>query len=183
MAMTRLDNMPALKEFVMRYTPFAVALSLFAAVSSSALLGAGYEPDPRAQALVAEGRAALEAGDTQAAIDAFEAALVVDPAYSQVYVDLADAARADGLQGKAIHYYREALERDPENIAAISGEGAALAEKGALDNARRNLARLENLCGSTCMETRELAAAIEAGPVERVMTAEAVSPDSAVTAN
>lgn len=167
----------------MRFTPAAVALSLFAAVSSSALLGAGYEPDPRAEALVAEGRAALEAGDAQGAIDAFEAALVVDPGFSHVYIDLADAARDQGLQGKAIHYYREALERDPDNLSAISGEGAALAEKGALENARRNLTRLEGLCGSDCMETMELAAAIEAGPVERVMTAEAVSPDAEVTAN
>ena len=167
----------------MRYTPVAIALSLFATVSSSALLGAGYEPDPRAQALVAEGRAALAMGDSQAAIDAFEAALVVDPGYSHVYIDLADAARADGLQGKAIHYYREALERDPENLSAISGEGAALAEKGALDNARRNLAKLESMCGSGCSETLALAAAIEAGPIERVMTAEAVTPDAAVTAN
>jgi len=120
-------------------------------------------------------------GMDSAAIDAFEAALVVDPGYNNVYVDLADAARADGLQGKAIHYYREALERDPDNLSAISGEGAALAEKGAMDNARNNLARLEEMCGATCKETVELAAAIEAGPVERVMTAEAVAPDAAVT--
>ncbi len=165
----------------MRYSPAAIALSLFAAVSSSALLGATDAPDARAQALVMEGRAALAAGDTQGAIDAFEAALVVDPGYNNVYVDLADAARADGLQGKAIHYYREALERDPDNLSAISGEGAALAEKGAMDNARNNLARLEEMCGATCKETVELAAAIEAGPVERVMTAEAVAPDAAVT--
>ncbi len=181
--MTRLNNWPALKEFVMRYTPAAVALSLFAAVSSSALLGAANEPDPRAEALAMEGRAALEAGDTQGAIDAFEAALVVDPSYTNVYVDLADAARADGLQGKAIHYYREALERDPDNLSAISGEGAALAEKGALDNARRNLARLEEMCGATCKETVELASAIQAGPIERVVTAEAVTPDNDVTVN
>lgn len=167
----------------MRHSPAAIALSLFAAVSSSALLGATGTPDPRAEALVMEGRAALASGDTQGAIDAFEAALVVDPAYSNVYVDLADAARADGLQGKAIRYYREALERDPDNLSAISGEGAALAEKGALDNARRNLARLEKICGPDCRETVELAVAIAAGPIERVMTAEATAPDAAVATN
>ncbi|TIX50770.1 tetratricopeptide repeat protein [Alteraurantiacibacter aquimixticola] len=167
----------------MRYTPAAVALSLFAAVTSSASLGAGYEADPRADALVAEGRAALESGDTQGAIDAFEAALTVDPGFSAVYIDLADAARRDGLQGKAIHYYREALERDPENLAAISGEGAALAERGAVDNARANLAKLENMCGADCMETMELASAIERGPVEQVATAEAAMQDPATTAN
>ena len=132
-------------------------------------------------ALVSEGRANLSAGDTQGAIDAFEAALVIAPGMSSVYLDLAEAARADGLQGKAIHYYREAQERDPENLAAISGEGEALVEKGALTAARENLAMLEDLCGATCAETRELAAAIAAGPP--VMTAEAVSPDNAVSQN
>lgn len=166
----------------MRYTPAALALSLVFAVTASSGLAAGKEPDPRALALAAEGRAALDAGNTQAAIDLFEAALVVDPSFSVVYVDLGNAARADGLQGKAIHYYREALERDPQNLAAISGEGEALAEKGALDTARENLAQLQTLCGADCMETLDLAAAIDRGPLPRVMTAE-VTPEAGVTAN
>lgn len=167
----------------MRYTPAAVALSMFLAVSSSAGLAAGDNPDPRAAALVTEGRALLAAGDSQGAIDLFEAALVIDPAFSAVYVDLGDAARVDGLQGKAIHYYREALERDPDDLAALAGEGAALAEKGSLDNARENLARLEELCGFDCSQVESLTAAIERGPVARVMTAEAVAPDAGVSAN
>ena len=61
----------------MRYTPAAVALSMFLAVSSSAGLAAGDDPDPRAAALVSEGRALLAAGDSQGAIDLFEAALVM----------------------------------------------------------------------------------------------------------
>jgi Tfp pilus assembly protein PilF len=76
-------------------------------------------------------------------------------------------ARAEGLQGKAIKYYREALERDPGNFAAISGEGAALVEKGALEKAKRNLARLQSLCGDACPETLSLAMRIEAAPAKR----------------
>ena len=167
----------------MRYTPAAAALSLFFAISSSAVFASNDDPDPRARTLVTEGRALLAAGDSQGAVDLFEAALVIDPAFSAVYVDLGNAARVDGLQGKAIHYYREALERDPDNIAAIAGEGEALAEKGSLDNARENLARLEELCGARCGETLQLAAAIERGPVARVLTAEAIDPDAGVTAN
>ncbi len=167
----------------MRYAPAAIAISLLAAVTSSASLGAGYDADPRAVALVEEGRIQMEAGDTQGAIDSFEAALVVDPGYSDIYLDLAEVARIEGLQGKAIHFYREAQARDPENLAAISGEGEALVEKGALANAQRNLERLEDLCGSDCMETLALAAAIDRGPSSRVLTAEAVAPDSAVTQN
>ncbi len=167
----------------MRYTPAAAALSLLVAVTSSVGYGAARQPDPRAAALVAEGRSELAAGQVQAAIDSFEAALAVDPAHTAVYLDLAEAARAQGLQGKAIHYYREALERDPNNFAAISGEGEALLEKGAVDKARRNLAQLESLCGDSCAETRQLAAALERGPNAAVLTAEAVSPSTVVTQN
>lgn len=175
------SSKPTLKEIVMRYFPAAAALSLLAAVSASVGYGAEQELDPRAVALVTEGRAALDSGDTQGAVDAFEAALAVDPGYLQVYLQLAEAARAEGLQGKAIHYYREALERDPSNFAAISGEGEALIEKGAMEKARRNLAQLESLCGTGCTETRQLAAALASGPA--VMTAEAMTTESVVTQN
>ncbi|WP_407874415.1 tetratricopeptide repeat protein [Qipengyuania nanhaisediminis] len=152
----------------MRFAPVAAALSLFLVTTSSVTSALESEPDTRAAMLVAEGRAALEAGDTQAAIDAFEAALAVDPAYTPIFIDLAEAARRDGLQGKAITYYREALARDPGNFAAIAGEGEALVEKGALEKAERNLARLESLCGINCPETRALQARIAAGPPARL---------------
>lgn len=165
----------------MRFAAPAVALSLALALSASMGTAAPREADPRAVALVAEGRAALTAGDAQRAIDAFEAALAVDPGHTVVYLELAEAARREGLQGKAIGYYRVALAREPDNLAAISGEGAALAEKGAIEKARKNLARLESLCGDGCAETKQLASAIARGPKERVLTAEAVMPDAQVT--
>ena len=86
------------------------------------------------------------------------------------------------MQGKAIHYYREALERDPHNLAAISGEGEALVEKGAVEKARRNLAQLEGLCGD---ELRPRPASSPprspAGRSSAVLTAEAVTPAPVVT--
>ena len=176
-------TVPAVKEFIMRYYPAAIALSLALAVQASVSMAQGQEADPRAASLVAEGQAALANGDEQAAIDAFEAALTRDPGYVAAFVALGDAARSEGLEGKAIHYYRLALDRDPRNYAALAGEGAALVQKGALDKAKLSLNELESLCGANCPETRGLAAAIAAGPVERVRTAEAVTPDTSVTQN
>ena len=167
----------------MRYAPAALALSLLAAVTASVSQGAEREPDPRAMALVTEGRSELASGQLQAAVDSFEAALAVDPAHTPIYLDLAEAARRQGLQGKAIHYYREALEREPGNLAAISGEGEALLEKGAIEKARRNLARLESMCGDECQETRQLASALARRPQASVLTAEAVTPSTVVTQN
>ena len=167
----------------MRYAPLAIALSLGFAVTSSMGMAGEREPAPRAAMLIAEGQAALDAGQPQKAIDSFEAALAVDPAYTGTYLHLAEAARREGLQGKAIRYYREVLDRDPDNYAAISGEGEALVEKGAIEKARTNLAKLESECGSSCAETQDLANAIARGPQPRVMAAENVLPDTQVTQN
>lgn len=161
-------SMATLGDLLMRYAPVAFALSLFFAVNASVSHADNHVADPRAAALVAEGRAALVAGDAQAAIDAFEAALVVDPAYNSVFLELADAARADGLQGKAIRYYREALVRDPGNFKAIAGEGEALVEKGALEKAKRNLAQLRSQCGNECTETVALQNRIANGAPARI---------------
>ncbi len=174
----------------MRFGPVAAALSLFLAVNASVGHADNHVVDPRAASLVVEGRAALAANNAQGAIDAFEAALVIDPAYTAIFLELANAARADGLQGKAIRYYREALERDPGNFAAMAGEGEALVEKGALEKAKRNLAVLKSQCGSECPETLALQKRVDRGvPVQipgqmpEQMAAETASKDEGVAQN
>ncbi len=168
----------------MRYFPAALALSLALAVTGSMGHARVLDPvDPRADELLTSGRAALAHGDVDAATDAFESALAVDPGYAGTLVALGDAARKQGLQGKAIHYYRVALQRDPNDLSAIAGEGSAMAEKGALDKAHANLVRLEGLCGKGCSETRVLADAIAKGPNPKVVSAEAVKPQPVAQAN
>jgi hypothetical protein len=68
-------------------------------------------------------------------------------------------------------------------VSAIAGEGAALAEKGAIEKAKVNLVRVEGLCGSNCPAAHDLAAAIARGPVERVKTADAAPAKPALTQN
>lgn len=172
------------KDLLMRYTPAALALSLLVAVTSSASFSAPPRPlDARAQALLSAGRSALAAGRVNDAISAYEAALTVQPGSAAILIDLAEATRRQGMQGKALHYYRQALKEDPGNLQAISGEGAALAEKGAIEKARRNLVRLEGLCGSNCEATRAVSAAIAKGAAPRMVSAEAVKPAPVVSEN
>jgi len=177
--------MATLKEQIMRYSPAALALALLVAVTSSTGYSAPPAPlDPRAAALVAEGRKALAAGDTDAAVDSFESALAIQPGHVAIYLNLGEATRKQGMHGKALHYYREALKLDPDNQYAIAGEGEALVEKGAVEKARRNLARLEQLCGSkTCQPAQQLSAAIARGPAQQMVSAEAVKPEPEVSAN
>jgi tetratricopeptide (TPR) repeat protein len=159
----------ALKELLMRFAPAAAALSLYLAMTASiTVAGDEAAPDPRASALIAQGQALLANGQPDAAVDAFEAALAVDPGYTPIFINLAEAARQQGLQGKAIGFYREALLRDPGNVAAIAGEGSALVEKGALEKAKRNLAKLQTLCGDQCPETLALQSTIARGVPARL---------------
>ena len=168
----------------MRYTPAALALALLAGVTSSITYSdTGDALGPRAAALVAQGDAAIASGKVNAAIDAYEAALVVQPGSALVLIDLAEATRVQGMQGKALHYYREALLSDPRNLTAIAGEGAALAEKGAVQKAERNLAQLKGLCGNDCAATKRLSAALAADPSTRVVRAEAVKSEPVVSEN
>ena len=167
----------------MRFAAFAITASLALAVTSSIAPAQDPVASPRAAMLIAEGEAALAAGEPQRAIDFFEAALVVDPAYTPLFLDLGKAARAEGLQGKAITYYREALRRDPTNFAALAGEGAALMEKGAVEKAREKLAQLERQCGASCDATQALAKTIAQGPQTPVLRAEALMPDAEISQN
>src|SRR3546814_10010780 len=108
---------PSAKDLLMRYTPVAVALSLRAAVSSSVSYSQAPEAlDPRAVKLLGEGRAAMAGGNYKAAVDAYESALTVAQGSVSVLLALADATRKEGLQGKALHYYRVALTADPRNV-------------------------------------------------------------------
>jgi Tfp pilus assembly protein PilF len=177
--------MLTLKEQIMRYTPAALALALVAAVTASTGYGAPPVPlDPRAAALVQQGRSALSAGNADDAVADFEAALAIQPGHVAIYLNLAEASRKQGMQGKALHYYRQALKLDPSNQFAIAGEGEALVEKGAVEKAKLNLAHIEQLCGNkTCAPAQTLSAAIARGPAPQVVTAAQVEVKPEVSAN
>ena len=61
---------------------------------------------------------------------------------------------------------REALRLDPNDIAALAGQGEAMIQRGAVEKARRNLVRIEALCTSTCTEAGRLLAAIDKAQAE-----------------
>ena len=167
----------------MRFTPVILSLSLAFGLTASVLHSAPSPiMDPRAAALESEGRAALKAGNVQAAIDDFEAALAIQPGNLTITLGLAAANRQQGMQGKALHYYRVALTYDSQNLDAIAGEGAALVEKGAVEKARRSLAHLKTLCND-CAQSHQLAEAIARGPAPKVVSAEDVTPAPTVSNN
>nr|WP_245991675.1 tetratricopeptide repeat protein [Blastomonas fulva] len=88
---------------------------------------------------------------------------------------LAQVASAQGLPGKAIRFYREALRLDPNDVAALAGQGEAMVQRGAVEKARRNLLRIEAICTTGCTETNRLITAIDQAAAKPVLSAEAVA--------
>lgn len=159
----------------MRLVPLALAGALGAVALSAAVLAQkpDAQVDPRSVAILEQARTAQRAGNLDQANDLLESALAVDPKNRAAYLALADIAKAEGLPGKAIRFYREALELEPNDLAALAGQGDALIQKGAVTKARENLAKLKRLCTGACPEEARLAAAIEKGPPPAVMSAQA----------
>ncbi|HEX8445841.1 MAG TPA: hypothetical protein VF649_04430 [Sphingomonas sp.] len=160
----------------MRFSGPAIALSLALAVASS--MGSTQKPDdqinPRSIALMQAGVAAQRAGNLPGASDLIETALAVDPRNRAAYLALARVAQAQALPGKAIRLYREALTLEPNDINALSGQGEAMVQKGAVERAKVNLTRIRTICKTAaCAPATTLAAAIAKGPPPAVLTAQA----------
>lgn len=158
----------------MRFSPAALALSLVLVSLSSSVEGQRPDDqiDARSLALLAQGQAAYRAGDLTAAEDRIETALAVDPRNRGAYVALGAVAAAQHLPGKSVRFYREALALEPNDLAALSGEGIAMVQKGAVEPARANLARIRTLCKAECPAATTLAAAIAKGPPVAVASAQ-----------
>ncbi len=155
----------------MRYSPLGLALSLALACVGSAALGqkADSEINPRSVVLQKQGQDALARGEYQRAEDYLETALAVDPRNRQAYLRLAEVARAQNLPGKAVRLYREALQMEPNDLAALEGQGDALVQRGAVAKAQINLARIKALCKTECAASTRLAAVIAKGPPPAVV--------------
>ena len=108
----------------MRYSSVAAAAALTLLAVSTSLHGQRPDDqiDPRSMALLAKGKSAQAAGNLDAATDALESALAVDPRNRGAFVTLGEVAEARGLPGKAIRLYREALLLEPNDVSALKGQ-------------------------------------------------------------
>ena len=158
----------------MRLLPVAFAAAIVAATMSSAGHGqrADDQVDPRSSALTRQAETALTGGQADAATDLYETALALDPRNRQAYIGLARAAQGLKLPGKAIKFYFEALKLEPNDIAALAGQGEALVQRGAVERAKKNLERIRTLCANPCPQATQLAAVIAKGPPPEVLTAQ-----------
>lgn len=143
------------------------------AVTLGAVMLLSAAPAPVRQAaepaspLIAQGQAAAAVGQFETATDLLESALAADPRSRVAYLALADVARKQGLPGKSIRLYRQALALDPNDRTALAGQGEALIDKGAVAKARENLDKLAKLCRGNCPEQMALANAVSRAGAEQ----------------
>ena len=158
----------------MRFSPMTLALSLTLLTVSSGVNGqrADDQINPKSLALLAEGQNQLKAGNLSAANDALETALAVDPRNRAAFIALGRVAQAQALPGKAIRLYFEALSLEPNDVTALSAQGEAMVQRGAVERARANLARVRALCKGECAPATQLAAAIAKGPPPAIVAAQ-----------
>lgn len=158
----------------MRLTPIVLTLAIAGATVASAGYGqrADDQIDPRSMALVEQARPLIAAGRHEQATDLLETALAVDPKNRAAYIALGRVAQGQQLPGKALRYYSEALQIEPNDVNALQAQGEAYVQRGAVDRARANLERVRQLCRQACPQGDQLAAAIRRGPPAEVLAAQ-----------
>ena len=164
-------------EMIMRFSSVAAAAALTLVAVSGTLSAQRPDDqiDARSIALLDQGKAARAAGNLDQATGLMESALAVDPRNRAAFIALAGIAESQKLPGKAIRLYREALLLEPNDVAALAGQGEAMVQRGALNKAKENLARIDKLCAKGCAESQQLSAAIAKGPPP-TQAAQAVVP-------
>jgi tetratricopeptide (TPR) repeat protein len=153
-------------ENAMRLFPIVLALGLAASTASIAVQGQAPDDqlNPRSVALLKQGEAALAAGKFSEADDAFETALAVDPRNRAAFIALGRTAQRQKLFGQAIRFYNKALALEPNDLDALTAQGTAMVELGALSRAKENLTKVQKICANSCTQATTLAAAIARGP-------------------
>lgn len=180
------ENRPeTLMEMIMRFSPAVIALSLSFAMISSVSIGKrpDYQISPLSIEMQKLGDAALMADSYVDAIDYYQTALAVDPRNRSAYIAMARVVKAQGLKGKAIRYYSLALELDPNDLTALTEQGNLMLEKGAVEQARKNLARLQLLCRVDCDPVSKLAVMIAKAGEKPTLQASAVEIAPVIATN
>jgi Tfp pilus assembly protein PilF len=119
-------------------------------LANTALAKTTAAPVAVSQQLVARAQAAVLQSKTTDALDLYEAALAADPKNMSAYLGLGRAYEGIGMQGRALRYYRLALEINPNDVAVLEAQALGMIAKGAPTKAQVPLDRIRKLCPKGC---------------------------------
>lgn len=147
-----------------------LALSLLAALTlpgpAAIAAGGGGDSSPPAALAPPEdpnyvaGKQAAEAGNWQAALDAFNKVVAKDPRNANAHNYLGYTYRKSGQFDLAFKHYEEALRLNPRHRGAHEYLGEAYLMVNNLPKAEEQLKELDGLCFFGCEEYRELKKAV-----------------------
>jgi Flp pilus assembly protein TadD len=141
------------------------AASLFAAVAFAGAAYADYgnadtSVPPLPNAEYETGLKAITDKDWKLASDSLEIAAVSEPQNPDIQSWLGYAYRKQGNLKLAFGHYNAALKMDPNHPRAHESIGETYLLAGDKAKAQEHLAALKKICGTSCEEYRDLAAAI-----------------------
>ena len=125
----------------------------------SGMLFAAMDPEPvemPRQSELAAGKAAIDAKDWKKAIDNLNHAAAKEPRNANIQNYLGYANRKSGNLDTAFRHYNEALRLDPKHRGAHEYIGEAFLMANNPAKAEAQLATLQQLCGVSCEEYRDL---------------------------
>ncbi len=113
-------------------------------------------------ALLKEARASIAGKKWTDTITTLQAAAAIEPSNADVQNLLGYSNRNNGDYPAALRYYAAALTINPNHTGALEYQGVAFLKLGLPAKAKANLARLKTICGASCGEYKDLAAALNA---------------------
>jgi tetratricopeptide (TPR) repeat protein len=122
---------------------------------------------PTAASLLAEGRASIAAKKWPDAIASLKKAAALDPKDADIQNLLGFSTRNNGDYPGALAFYDTALKLNPKHLGALEYQGEAFVKLGQMSKAKANMATLKKLCGTSCEEYKDLAAAIKSAPKKK----------------
>jgi tetratricopeptide (TPR) repeat protein len=127
--------------------PLAVIFSL---IITGPVLAKAAAPATASQQLAARAQSAAALNKTTEALDLYESAVAADPKNIAAYVGLGRTYEAAGMQGRALRYYRLALDINPNDLGALEAQALGMMAKGAPTKAQAPLDRIRKLCPKSC---------------------------------
>ena len=104
----------------------------------------------------------IKANNFKDAIILLETLVTENPEDPDILNYLGFSFRKTGDLVKSSHYYKKALDINPKHLGALEYQGELFIALGKIEEAKANLARIDDICFTQCKELRELEKAISA---------------------
>jgi len=142
---------------------FLVSLGIALAAGPGMPWAAGdSDSEPETPTAYDVGRKLVEAKNYRGAIAQFQKVVAAEPRNASAWNYLGYSHRKLGEFGKSLGFYQKALAIDPDHRGANEYLGELYLKMGKLDEAKKRLARLDDICTFGCEEFDDLKKAIAA---------------------